>query len=141
MPNTSAWKPGLQWMACFWFFYSTSFRAATSTFEFSLSFGLLYPFYFYDQLKYKQQYHFLSQWDTCCCGHKLLFLYSPYLSPELQGEQAGKCTLLVPETSLVPCVCWRKAEASCTKAVQIVSQPTLLHCFRSGIMSRSALFR
>lgn len=40
------------------FFHSTSFRAATSTFEFSLSFGLLYPFYFYDQLKYKQQYHF-----------------------------------------------------------------------------------
>lgn len=42
----------------FFFFYSISFRAATSTFEFSLSFGLLYPFYFYDQLKYKQQYYF-----------------------------------------------------------------------------------
>lgn len=83
---------------------------------------------------------FLSQWDTRCCGHKLLFSYSPYLSPELQGEQAGRCTLLISETSLVPCVCWGKAGEWCRKAVQISSQPTRSHCFRSGVIF-SGIFR
>lgn len=71
---------------------------------------------------------YLSQylWGTHC-GYKLLHSHiHPSCLPELQGEQEGRHTLLISDTSLVPCICWGKAGTSCSKAVQIESQPTHL---------------
>lgn len=125
-----------EWLASDFFFYSTSFRAATGAFEFSLSFGLLYPFYFYDQLKYKQQYHF-----PLTVGQSLLWAQTAIPLFTLLVPQSYRVSRQVPHLWDISRVCWGKAGASCRKAVQTASQPTHLHCFRSGVMCCSGLFR
>lgn len=104
-------------------------------------------------LGYCVLFTFMISWNTCSntisshsgtlavVGTNCYSHIHPTCPPELQGEEAGRRTLLISETSPVPCVCRGKAEASCRKAVQTASQPTHLLCSRSGVMCCSGLFR
>lgn len=135
-----------EWLASD-FFYSTSFRVTTSTFEFSLSFGLLHPVSIYDQLKYKQQYPSFSSHGICgrltvVGTNRYTLVFTLLVSQSYRASrQADTLSSSLIHLSYLVSAEEKQGHHVERQYKQRASLLTCLHCLRSGVLCCSGLFR